>query len=331
MSIFGTNINQKYYFIFTVKFAAIDIGSNGARLLISRMLVKSSPETGFQDQISFKDVEYTRFALELGKDVFSKKKIGEKKKNQLLKLMQAFRLLMELHEVDDYMALATSAFREASNGEEMVNFIEKNAQIKIEIIDGAQEAEILNFAIRKYLLQDRNYLHIDVGGGSTELNLYIRQRKIAARSFQIGSIRNTEDKENLTTFHDIQNWVTQHIQQFTPNQEIIAIGTGGNINKVLKMIRKESASHLISIAEIQEIQQYLSGFSFMDKINILQLNPDRADTIEPALKIYRSVMEWSGSKQMFVPEVGLKDGMIEIMYQRSIVKNKTTSKFKTSI
>lgn len=300
-----------------MKFAAIDIGSNGARLLISRLLVKNSAETNFKDQITFKDVEYTRFALELGKDVFTKKKIGEKKKQQLLKLMKAFRLLIDLHEVDDQMALATSAFREAQNGLEVVSFIQKNAGVSIEIIDGVKEAEILNLAIRLFLEKDKSYLHIDVGGGSTELNLYVNQTKLATQSFAMGSIRNTAQKQNIQTMDVMHAWVEEKIKQYAPNETLIAVGTGGNINKVYKMISPKQ--QIVSYQEILEIYHYLSQFTFLEKINALQLNPDRADTIEPATKIYLSVMEWANIKQMFVPEVGLKDGMMELMLQRNKV------------
>lgn len=297
-----------------MKLAAIDIGSSGARLLISNVLHPSKNSS----HVVFKDVEYIRFPLQLGKDVFKKEKIGKKKQLQLLKLFQAFKLVMELHEVEDYMALATSAFREATNGTEIAFWLRRETGINLEIIDGSREAEILNHVIIKQLDDDKNYMHIDVGGGSTELNLYKKHRKIAARSFPIGSVR--EAAESELPRKQMRTWVEENCQKHFQNEEIIAVGTGGNINKIQAMLNKDSDKTL-SQTDIVRILDYLNNFSLEDKINILELNPDRADTIVPATNIYLYAMECAHINKIYVPKLGLKDGMMELLYQRNL-KNK---------
>ena len=302
-----------------MRLASIDIGSNGARLLISRVLTPNSKKLKPDTEVFFKDIEYTRFPLRLGKDVFVHKIITEKKKEQLLKLMQAFKLLMELHEVDDYMALATSAFREAENGEEMVELVEKETGIAIEVIDGSREAEILNQVIIKHLEIDKNYLHTDVGGGSTELNLYIKREKVASRSFTLGSIRNSDNRKSSDTFEEIRNWVEKQKNKYFENgDKVTGVGTGGNINKAFALIN--SSDITINNQDIRNLQHYLKNFSFKEKVNILKLNPDRADTIIPALDIYLNTMEWIGANEMIVPKVGLKDGMMELLMIRNFEK-----------
>ena len=302
-----------------MKLAAIDIGSNGARLLISNVLHPDNSTTN----VVFKDLEYVRFPLQLGKDVFKKQKIGKRKQLQMLKLFQSFKLLMELYEVEDYMALATSAFREASNGIEVAMWLRRETGIHLEIIDGSREAEILNQIIIKQLDDDKNYLHIDVGGGSTELNLYRKHRKIAARSFPLGSIR--EAAESEIPRKQMKNWVEEICKKHFQNEEIIAVGTGGNINKIQAMLNKEG-DKILSQKDIVRILDYLNNFSLDEKINILELNPDRADTIVPATNIYLYAMECAKVEKIFVPKLGLKDGMMEVMYQRTLKdKSKLTT------
>jgi exopolyphosphatase / guanosine-5'-triphosphate,3'-diphosphate pyrophosphatase len=301
-----------------VKFGAIDIGSNGARMLISRILYEPMPDNPLLTRYFFKDIEYTRFPLRLGQDVFENQRISDKKKDQLLKLMQAFKLLMELYDVDDHLALATSAFREAENGKEVVKLVKERVGINIEVIDGAREAEILNLAIHNLLHDGTNYLHIDVGGGSTELNLYIGKKKFAARSFAMGSIRNVDSRKSIEILREMHRWLDNESHRFLPNQPKMAIGTGGNINKIFSLINP--AGKTITAQEIQNLQQQLNRYSFSDKINLLQLNPDRADTIVPASTIYLSTMEWGGVETMLVPALGLKDGMMEVMLKRQLEK-----------
>lgn len=298
-----------------MKLAAIDIGSNGARLQISRVLVQNSETTNFQDTYTFKRIEYTRYALRLGKDVFKEQRISKSRQEKLLKLMEVFKLLIELHEADDYVAIATSALRNAENGHEIVKMVRKKVGVDIQVIDGSEEAEILHYIIIKHLEPERNYLHVDVGGGSTEINLYVNQQKVAARSFPMGSIRNIAKNESSETLKQIQKWIERHVQLHCANQTLIGIGTGGNINKIHSLIKPEG--EVINTEEIKTLQHYLKDFSFEDKVNILKLNPDRAETIYPASHIYLSAMEWANINEIVVPRVGLKDGMLEMLLQRN--------------
>ncbi|MHA4738418.1 Ppx/GppA phosphatase family protein [Dyadobacter sp. MSC1_007] len=293
-----------------MKFAAIDIGSNGARMQISSVL---------QDEgISrFKKVEYVRFPLRLGHDVFTEGIISPQSEDRLMKLMLAYQLLMELHEVEDFMACSTSAMREASNGFEVRDHIEQRTGIHIQIIDGQKEAELVNNVVVKSLGEGQ-YIHIDVGGGSTELNLYQDRQKIKAKSFKLGSVRLLEGKESKNSWMKIKEWINQNVDY---NQPIQAVGTGGNINKLFDLSSKLTESST-SLEEIQRMRDYIDQFSLVDRINKLQLNPDRADVIVPAADIYTSAMRWAGAEVIHVPDVGLKDGMLQLLYDRACRKKK---------
>lgn len=312
------DVREKPYFWFLLnlydhsllKFAAIDIGSNGARMQISSVL---------QDEgiTRLKKVEYVRFPLRLGHDVFTQGRISPVSEDRMIKLMLSYQLLMELHEVEDYMACATSAMREAENGYEVRSNIEQRTGIYIQIIDGQREAELVNNVVVKSL-SDGQYLHIDVGGGSTELNLYQDRRKIVAKSFKLGSVRLLEGKESKTAFQKMQEWITQYVDHSQPIQ---AVGTGGNINKLFDLSSKLSESST-SLDEIIRMRDYIAQFSLEDRINKLQLNPDRADVIVPAGDIYTSAMKWAGAIVIHVPDVGLKDGMLQLLYDRACKKKR---------
>lgn len=267
--------------------------------------------------VRLKKVEYVRFPLRLGHDVFTEGRISSLSEDRMMKLMLAYQLLMELHEIEDYMACSTSAMREASNGHEVREHIEQRTGIHIQIIDGQKEAELVNNVVVKSLGEGQ-YIHIDVGGGSTELNVYQDRRKIAAKSFKLGSVRLLEGKESKTSWIKIKEWIQDHVDF---NQEIQAVGTGGNINKLFDLSSKLTESST-SIEEIERMRDYISGFSLEERINKLQLNPDRADVIVPAGDIYTSAMKWAGAKIMHVPDVGLKDGMLQLLYDRSCRKKK---------
>lgn len=267
--------------------------------------------------VRLKKIEYVRFPLRLGHDVFTEGRISSLSEDRMMKLMLAYQLLMELHEIDDYMACSTSAMREASNGHEVREHIELRTGIHIQIIDGQKEAELVNNVVVKSL-GDGQYIHIDVGGGSTELNVYQDKRKIAAKSFKLGSVRLLEGKESKSSWVKIREWIEEHVD-FT--QEIQAVGTGGNINKLFDLSSKLTESST-SLDEIERMRQYISGFSLIERINKLQLNPDRADVIVPAADIYTSAMKWASAKIIHVPDVGLKDGMLQLLYDRSCRKKK---------
>ncbi len=300
-----------------MKFAAIDIGSNGARMQINRVLTEDSRKPNLQSIVSFKKVEYTRFALRLGKDVFYHQEITAHKQEKLLKLVKVFKLLMELHEVDDYLAFATSAFREAINGKEMVELIRQATSLEFEVIDGSKEAEILGLAIVNELDTDKNYIHIDVGGGSTEINLYQGQEKVATQSFRMGSIRGVDTPHGKEIASQMQAWIKEKRQGFfSKKKEILAVGTGGNINKLHSLAK--STSEWLMLEDIKTLLVYLERFSFREKVNILKLNPDRADTIVPATKIYLDAMKSVDAREIQVPNVGLKDGMMYLMLNKNL-------------
>ena len=293
-----------------LKFAAIDIGSNGARMQISSVL---------QDEgiTRLKKVEYVRFPLRLGHDVFTQGRISAMSEDRMMKLMLAYQLLMELHEVEDYMACSTSAMREAENGYEVREHIEQRTGIHIQIIDGQKEAELVNNVVVKSLGEGQ-YIHIDVGGGSTELNLYQDRKKIIAKSFKLGSVRLLEGKESKTIWPKVKEWITSNVDYSQPIQ---AVGTGGNINKLFDLSSKLTESST-SLEEIERMRDYISQFSLEERINKLQLNPDRADVIVPAGDIYTSAMKWAGAEIIHVPDVGLKDGMLQLLYDRAARKKK---------
>lgn len=293
-----------------MKLAAIDIGSNAIRLQITNVIE-------YNGITNFKKVEYVRFPLRLGHDVFNLKRIGPDREEKFVKLMTAFKLLIDLYEIDDYMACATSAMRESSNGNTIVERVFRECGLKIDVIDGDEEAEMTNKAIYKFL-DEKTYLHIDVGGGSTELNLYVDKEKIASQSFEIGSVRRMEKLDSPQTWKLMQKWITDNVP---PRSKPIAVGTGGNMNKLYDL-SKVKKTRLVNLAEIQDVIDFIKKHDMDARINELQLNPDRADVIIPASEIYVSVMKWAHCQRILVPDVGLKDGMMEIMYERHI--NKTT-------
>jgi len=287
-----------------MKIAAIDIGSNAARMQISSVLTDKK-------KISIKKVEYVRFALRLGMDVFNTGKISYESEARIKKLLMAYRLLMELHEVDAYMICATSAMREAENGVNIVERIKNELGMEIHLIDGEKEAELINNVIVVVLEDEKTYLHIDVGGGSTELNIYKGRDKIAARSFKIGSVRLLEHKEAPDVWKKMKAWVDENIPT---HENVIAVGTGGNISKLFNMIENKSGGKA-TLKEVEKKRDYINKFTLEERINILQLNADRADVIVPASDIYISVMKWAGSKEIIVPDLGLKDGILLLVYE----------------
>lgn len=296
-----------------MKFAAVDIGSNAARLQISSVLED-------EGVISFKRVEYVRFALRLGHDVFIDGAISPESEVRIFKLLQAYKLLMELHEVQDYSICATSAMREANNAAEIITRINKILEMKINVIDGAREAELINDVVVQSLHPQKNYLHIDVGGGSTELNIYRNREKLASKSFKIGSVRLLEGKEKETDWEKMKQWIS--LQIVSVDGPIYAVGTGGNISKLYNMSSEVNESKTMTIDELKNIATYVSSFTFEERVHKLRLNTDRADVIVPASSIYLVAMECAGCPSIFVPDLGLKDGILQMLYDRYKARKK---------
>lgn len=296
-----------------MKFAAIDIGSNAARLQISSVLENDG-------MMSFKRVEYVRFALRLGHDVFSHGTISPESEVRVFKLLHAYKLLMDLHEVQDYSICATSAMREAANSAELVTRIHKILDMKIQLIDGSREAELINDVVVQSLHPKKNYLHIDVGGGSTELNIYRNREKLASKSFKIGSVRLLEGTEKEGDWEKMRNWITTQ-KQLIPG-EMEAIGTGGNIAKLFNLSKPAAEEKSMTFDTLFEMAAYVGSFSFEDRVNKLRLNTDRADVIVPAASIYLTAMELGGCKSILVPDLGLKDGILQMLYDRYLNRKK---------
>lgn len=296
-----------------MKFAAIDIGSNAARLQISSVLEN-------EGVTSFKRIEYVRFALRLGHDVFSDGVISPESEVRIFKLMHAYKLLMDLHEVKDYAICATSAMREATNSAEIITRVHKILDMKIQLIDGSREAELINDVVVQSLHPKKNYLHIDVGGGSTELNIYQNREKMASKSFKIGSVRLLEGKEKEGDWEKMRNWISQ--QKLLIPGDMEAIGTGGNIAKLFNLAKLETEDKSMSFDALFEMAAYVGSFSFEDRVNKLRLNTDRADVIVPAASIYLTAMELGGCKTILVPDLGLKDGIIQMLYDRYLNRKK---------
>ncbi len=299
-----------------MKLAVIDIGSNAIRLQIVRAFENN-------DLISFKKLEYLRFPLRLGHDVFKIGSISVPVLDKLAKLMKTFKLLIDLYEVEGYSAVATSAMREAKNGKEVRSFIFNQVGLKVSVISGDEEAKVLNKAIIP-TLQKSKYIHIDVGGGSTELNIFDGKKRIKGSSFKIGSVRQLSINDRDLILNEIEDWIEQF--KFGKSENVIGIGTGGNINKIFNLKHKPSGNQ-ISLAELKALRAYLDAFSLEDRMSILKMNPDRADVIVPASDIYIHVMECMESDQIMVPKVGLKDGLVYELYERLSQKDLSEIEF----
>lgn len=287
------------------KFAAIDIGSNAIRLLINNVIEQKDKPT------TFKKSELIRVPVRLGEDSFIFGEITERNLERLTKAMKSFDLLMQVYGVEKYMACATSALREANNGQEVVEQIFKDSGIKIDIIDGKKEASIIASTDLKDLIKkDKSYLYVDVGGGSTEFTVFKEGNLLASKSFKIGTVRILNDLVKDSVWDEIKKWV---ISYFDKDSKVEIIGSGGNINKLHKMSGRKTGQPL-SFIWLNAQYHFLNSMDYEDRISELGLNQDRADVIIPAAKIFLSAAKWSGAKKIHVPKIGLGDGMIKTLY-----------------
>lgn len=295
-----------------MKFAAIDIGSNAVRLIFINVY-----ETPAGPQF-VKDAMY-RVALRLGEEAFMKGKISAKKEEELLSTMKSFMHLIDVHKPVQIMACATSAMREAKNGEEIVKKIYKKTGIDIKIISGQKEAEIiLSNHVEKFQLDEKkNYLYIDVGGGSTELILLTKGKLVDKWSFNIGTLRMTLGKIKPKHWKELDIWVDNFKGKYTP---LLGIGSGGNINTIQKYFVKRKGDE-VHYDDLQNTLDKLEGLSIDERILKYGFRPDRADVIVPAATIFMHIMQRLNIETLFVPKVGLGDGMIHIMYEK-MTKNK---------
>lgn len=291
------------------KYAAIDIGSNAMRLLISNVVEQEGKEPQFNKS------SLVRVPIRLGQDAFTVGEISEENIDRMVDAMKAFNLLMKVHKVERYMAFATSAMREAYNGKEVVELIKKKADINIEIIDGKKEATIIASTDLHHLLKtDQTYLFVDVGGGSTEFTLFADGKMINSRSFKAGTVRLLNDMVHDVVWDEIEKWIKANTKDY---EEVTLIGSGGNINKLFKMSGKQQEKPL-SYIYINSQYAFLNSLTYEQRIAELGLNSDRADVIIHATRIYLNAMKWSGARQIYVPKIGLSDGIVKAMYYDKI-------------
>ncbi|ERI63796.1 Ppx/GppA phosphatase family protein [Capnocytophaga sp. oral taxon 863 str. F0517] len=290
------------------KFAGIDIGSNGVRLLIANVLEEEGKEPIFSKG------SLVRVPIRLGADVFEQGKISPENTVRLKDAMEAYRLLMKVQGVEAYRACATSAMREATNGKEVVEEVAQQTGIFIEIIDGAEEAAIIaNTDLHTLLEGDKNYLYIDVGGGSTEFTVYAQGEVRAARSFPIGGVRLLKGKADEQLWDKVKDWIRLYTKDL---KDMEAIGSGGNINKISKSTGKRKDVPL-TLHFLEEYLEQINQMTYEERIRDLELNPDRADILPLALPIYIKAMKWAKIKHILVPKVGLADGIVRQLYLNS--------------
>ena len=293
------------------KYGAIDIGSNAIRLLVANVVEREDREP------QFKKSSLVRVPIRLGADSFVVGKISDANIQRMIDAMEAFKLLMSVHGVEKYKACATSAMREASNGQEVAEEILKKTGVKIDIIGGKEEAAIISSTdLNELISGDKTYLYVDVGGGSTEFTVFSRGKIVSSKSFKIGTVRvlNNSKAQNKEAFKKVQNWIEVNTALY---RKVSLIGSGGNINKLFKLSGRAEGTSL-SYIYLNAQYQFLKKMSYSDRISELGLNPDRADVIIPATKIYLSAMKWSGARKIFVPKIGLADGIIKSLYYSTL-------------
>jgi len=291
------------------KFAAIDIGSNAVRLLIANIIEET------KKPVRFKKSSLVRVPIRLGADVFIDHHISLENEVRLIDTMQAFKLLMQAHGVERYKACATSAMREAVNGNEVAKKVLSKTGIDIDVIDGDEEAAIIAATdIGNYIHPDKIYLYVDVGGGSTEFSIIHKGEKVASKSFRIGTVRLLNDIVKHETWVELEDWIKVNTDNY---DHVEVIGSGGNINKIYKLSGKTIGEPL-TYFYLSSYYYTLNSYTYEERITELDLNQDRADVIIPAMRIYLSAMKWSNAKHIFVPKIGLSDGIIKSLYYETV-------------
>ena len=286
--------------------AAIDIGSNAARLLICEVVIKGK-------ETEFNRLNIVRIPLQLGFDVFEKGFIGSRKKKMLIDTIKAYKQLMKVYEVDHYMACATSAMRDAQNSKEIIKEIEAETSIEIEIISGELEAEIIyENHIAELLDKEHSYLYMDVGGGSTELTLYHNNELVLQKSVNIGTVRMLTNKVTDETWEELKDICKNIAEKYN---HVTGIGSGGNINKIFSLLRSKNEKYLHANA-VKEMQKEMLQLSVDERMKKYNIKKDRAEVIVPAIQIYMNLFKWCGIEQILVPKIGLADGLIQHLYDQ---------------
>jgi exopolyphosphatase / guanosine-5'-triphosphate,3'-diphosphate pyrophosphatase len=297
-----------------LRLAAIDIGSNAARLLITQVSVDGN------DKPTFTKLSLVRVPLRLGFDVFDTGSISSHKIDLLLQTMKGFLNLSGAFEVKIMKACATSAMRDASNTTEIISLVKEETGIEIEVISGTDEASLVfENHIAESLDKNHSYLYIDVGGGSTELTFFSNNEMIFKESFNIGTIRLLKNQVADETWDEMKSTIKSKTKGF---KTVTAIGSGGNINKVFSLSRRKDGKPL-SLDLIRDYYKELNNVSLNERISVYKLAEDRADVIVPALKIYLSVMRWAGAEEIYVPKIGLADGLVQHLWEEENRKMKS--------
>lgn len=289
-----------------MKLAAIDIGSNAARLLISEVSIDSNGEP------LFNKINLVRVPLRLGFDVFENGFISQEKKHMMIETMKSYAHLLKAYHIDNVLACATSAMRDASNGLEVKDEIKQKTGIDVRIISGDEEASfIYENHIAEHLDKEHSYLYIDVGGGSTELTFFDQGKLMYKESFNIGTIRLLKGMVTDDTWDEMKDHLKKNTSSKLP---MVAIGSGGNINKIFSLSKRKEGKPL-SLESLKDYYKELSSVNIEQRIKVYKLKEDRADVIVPALQIYISVMRWANIDQIYVPKIGLADGLIQHLYE----------------
>jgi exopolyphosphatase / guanosine-5'-triphosphate,3'-diphosphate pyrophosphatase len=289
-----------------MKIAALDIGSNAVRLQIARINHEEGGEP-------FKKVEFVRIPIRLGDDAFKDGKISKAKRAIFYKAMQSFALMMDVYEVESYMACATSAMREAKNSSKIVDRVLEKTGININIINGKRESELILKSIQQHLKPGKSYLTIDVGGGSTEMTVINNKKAYDSVSFDVGTIRLLDNAVRKKSWDEIESYVKGHVSDFN-NAE--AIATSGTINKIAMMINPATDPH-ITTTQLEDFYKDVKKLSMKERIEKYKLNPDRADVIAPSASIYLKILGWGNIDKLHAPSAGLKDGILYELLEKA--------------
>jgi len=290
------------------RYAAIDIGSNAVRVLISNVVVTADAPPKYMKS------SLVRVPIRLGQDSFTVGEISPHNIKRMVKAMKAFKLIMKVNNVKKYMACATSALREANNSSELIAEVKKKTGIDIQVIDGKREAEIIATTnIFESINKNRTFLFIDVGGGSTEFSVLVKGERLVSKSFKVGTVRMINNMVSEKVWEEIKEWIEIHTKQYS---KLALLGSGGNINKLFK-IAKLKEGRPLSFIKLNTLYNELNQLDYNERILQWELNPDRSDVIIPATQIYLKALLWSGATEVYVPKIGLSDGMIKVLYREN--------------
>jgi exopolyphosphatase/guanosine-5'-triphosphate,3'-diphosphate pyrophosphatase len=296
-------------------FAAIDIGSNAVRLMFANAV-------GDPGNIRVEKASLIRIPIRLGKDVYKNNTISKTRASNLIKTLKAFKLLIDVYKPESYVACATAAMREATNGPEILNKIRKEAGIKIKLIDGLEEAEIIRSTNNIGSFTNKNLtMYVDLGGGSTEISVISKTNFIDANSFKIGTLRILSKKVDKDSWHELEVWLSRFKDNFG---KMNIIGSGGNINKLAKLYGKAGENE-IPVKNLEQAYKHLKSFTLHERIEEMGLRPDRADVIVPAAKVFLFIAKTVNAETIMVPKIGLADGLIHNLYEEYLMKKNPKS------